>query len=95
MSFPEALPSGGGSWWGVIPQYDKCCQRTCESAQRGAAGDLHVCIGARKVALAVPDLLGLLEDGLPLLFLPNVKQVRVQLLVLVVHLEERAAVGVH
>ena len=41
------------------------------------------------------DLLGLLEDGLPLLLLPNVKQVRVQLLVLVVHLEERAAVGVH
>lgn len=81
---------------GVIPQYDKRCQRTWESsAQRGAAGDLHVCIRAGEVALAVPDLLGLLEDRLPFLLLPNVKQVRVELLVLVVHLEERAAVGVH
>lgn len=47
------------------------------------------------VSGAVPDLLGLLEDGLALLLLADVEEVRVQLLVLVVHLKEGAAVRVH
>lgn len=49
----------------------------------------------RDATSAVPDLFGLLEDGPPLLLLSDVEQVGVQLLVLVVHLEQGAAVGVH
>lgn len=33
---------------GMIPQYDKCCQHTCEWAQRrGRQGDLRIGIRAR------------------------------------------------
>lgn len=53
------------------------------------------CGSERGATSAVPDLFGLLEDGPPLLLLADVEQVRVQLLVLVVHLEQGAAVGVH
>lgn len=66
---------------GMIPQ---CDRRSAPCGARSGGGPA-----------CVPDLLGLLEDGPALLHLPDVEEVRVQLLVLVVHLEKGAAVGVH
>lgn len=76
---------------GMIPQCDKRSAHLRGTEQWWQDLRLHSARGRA----CVPDLLGLLEDGPALLHLPDVEEVGVQLLVLVVHLEEGAAVGVH
>lgn len=95
---PEALPSGGGSWWEWYHSMTSAVSTPVKRAQtRGWRSTCPAAAKAEATRSCALYLISLvfLKTGFPFLFLSNIKGLNITPVVLMVHLEKGTTIDIH